>query len=601
MTTRDHTTTPLPTPATTSPTLATTTAPSTPTSGTPTLPRRGVLTGAVGLVGAAGAVGAAGLVAAPAHARPADQRASAAAPRLTRDPFTLGVASGDPAPDGFVIWTRLAPDPVAADGLGGMPARRYAVAWQVALDDRFRRVVRAGAARTGPESAHAVHVELRGLEPGREYFYRFRTGAHASRTGRAVTAPAPGTTPAALTMAFASCSNFPAGWFTAYRRLAEDHPDLVLHLGDYQYEGAYRATDLRPHAGPETTTLAGYRQRLAQYKTDPDLQEAHAVAPWLVVWDDHEVDNNYAADVPEEKSPQQDGFLERRAAAYRAYYENMPLRRTSVPRGPDLQLFRRIAWGDLATFHMLDTRQYRSDQACGDGYDDCPDAADPARSLPGRAQEEWLAQGFRDSRAHWDLLGQQVFFGRRDNDPGAASTVSMDSWDGYPASRQRVVDSWVDSPVRNAVVLTGDVHAHWASSITRTADDPTSAPVGTEFVTTSITSGGDGYDQPDGTHPWAAWNPNLTFWTNLRGYVRTRITADELAVDHRCVPRVTTPDAPVLTRRSWVVESGSPVMHVTADHPLAAPAAGASGRSGRARPRTDAEIVADTLRAEGAA
>ena len=201
-------------------------------------------------------------------------------------------------------------------------------------------------------------------------------------------------------MAFVSCSNYPAGFFTAYRHLAEERPDLVLHLGDYQYEGGAAANALgRPHAGPETVTLANYRQRQAQYKTDPDLQAAHAAAPWLAVWDDHEVDNNYADEVPE-KPADAATFRERRAAAYRAYYENMPLRRTSVPSGPDLQLFRRVEWGDLATFHMLDTRQYRSDQSCGDGYDDCPESFDPARSLPGAAQEAWLADGFRRLPRH---------------------------------------------------------------------------------------------------------------------------------------------------------------------------------------------------------
>ena len=239
-------------------------------------------------------------------------------------------------------------------------------------------------------------------------------------------------------MAFASCSNFPAGFFTAYRHLAEERPDLILHLGDYQYEGPAGTSPIgRAHVGPETVTLANYRQRQAQYKSDPDLQAAHAAAPWLAVWDDHEVDNNYADEIPE-RAADAPTFLERRAAAYRAYYENMPLRRTSVPSGPGMQLYRRVQWGTLATFHMLDTRQYRDDQACGDGYDDCPDAADPARSLPGAAQEAWLADGFRTSEATWDVLGQQVFFGRRDNDAGAANTVSMDAWDGYPASRERV-------------------------------------------------------------------------------------------------------------------------------------------------------------------
>ena len=314
----------------------------------------------------------------------ADLRATAASPALKTDPFRLGVASGDPSPDGFVLWTRLAPEPLAADGMGGMPARPYEVLWQVASDDRFEDVVRAGAATASPAWAYAVHVEVAGLEPGREYFYRFRQAQWLSAVGRGVTTPAPGAAVSSLSLAFASCSNFPAGYFSAYRALADERPDLILHLGDYQYEGGGNGVG-RNHVGPVTTTLAHYRRRHAQYKTDPDLQAAHAAAPWLAVWDDHEVDNNYAGLVAA-TAREQGGFAERRAAAYRAYYENLPLRRTSIPAGPDLRLFRRVQWGDLASFHMLDTRQYRDDQACGDGFKDCDRAARPARTLLGDAQ-----------------------------------------------------------------------------------------------------------------------------------------------------------------------------------------------------------------------
>jgi len=521
-----------------------------------------------------------------------DLRPTAATPRLSTDPFTLGIASGDPAPDGFVIWTRLAPSPLNDDGLGGMPSRRYEVRWEVARDPRFRRVERRGTVNAGPETAHAVHVELGRLDPGREYHYRFHVDGWTSPSGRTVTTPRPDAAGGALTMAFASCSNYPAGFFTAYRHLAEEQPDLVLHLGDYQYEyGAAPNPIGRAVVGPETVTLANYRQRHAQYKTDPDLQLAHAAAPWLVVWDDHEVDNNYADEIPENPIDAPT-FRERRAAAYRAYYESMPLRRSSVPLGPDLQLYRRVRWGRLATFHLLDTRQYRSDQACGDGYQDCPDAADPARSLPGTPQEDWLADGFQQSDTRWDLLAQQVFFGRRDNDAGAATTVSMDSWDGYPASRDRLVQAWQGAQVRNPVVLTGDVHAHWASEIVEDWNDPTSQVVGSELVASSITSGGDGYDEPNGAHPWAAWNPNLRFWTNLRGYVSTRITRDTLTADYRCVPRVTVPDADVFTRRSYVIEDGVRGLQLASDNPMPP-----GSRARRALPGPE-QIIEDTIREE---
>ena len=284
-------------------------------------------------------------------------------PRLATDPFTLGVASGDPASDGAVIWTRLAPNPLADDGLGGMPARVVDVEWEVAADERFTHVEQRGLVSATPDGAHSVHVELTGLRPGADYFYRFRTGGYVSPAGRTRTAPEPGSM-ASMTMCVASCSNFEQGWFTAYRHLADENPDLVVHLGDYQYEYAAGAGGtVREHVGPETVTLANYRQRYAQYKTDKDLQAAHACAPWLVVFDDHEVADNWADEVPEKPDP---AFLDRRAAALRAYYENMPLRRSSMPRGIDMQLYRRVHWGGLATLHMLDTRQYRDDQPCGD-------------------------------------------------------------------------------------------------------------------------------------------------------------------------------------------------------------------------------------------
>ena len=516
-----------------------------------------------------------------------DTRATAAAAPLRGDPFTLGVASGDPSPDGFVIWTRLALDPLALDGTGGMPSRRRPVQWQLATDERFRQVVRRGQTYAGPGSGHAVHVELRGLEPGREYFYRFRTGRALSRTGRALTAPAAGSMPSALAMSFVSCSQYEHGFFAAYARLAEDRPDLVLHLGDYQYEytkDTYVSPtgNVRDHDGPETVTLANYRQRHAQYKTDEDLQDAHAVAPWLVVWDDHELDNNWADETPEniESVP---GFLDRRAAAFQAYYENMPLRRTSVPHGIDMQLYRRVGWGQLASFHLLDTRQFRDDQACGDGYDDCPGASSRRRSITGNSQERWLLDNFTTSTARWDVLGQQVFFAQRDSDAGPLTVTSMDAWDGYTASRRRITRGWMDADVRNPVVLTGDVHAHWASELTLDYADPDAPSVGTELVCSSITSGGDGLDEPTGTHPWFAQNPHLRFWNNLRGYVRTTITPQQMDVDFRCVPLVTEPDADAFTRRSYAIVDGDRTLHQTADNP-------STGRTLRQRGYTPAEV-----------
>ncbi len=522
-----------------------------------------------------------------------DTRASAAAPPPVRNPFTLGVASGDPLPDGMVLWTRLAVNPLADNGLGGMASSTYEVRWMVATDSQFRNIVRLGTVAAGPATAHSVHVEVSGLLPGREYFYRFKLGAYSSRVGRTRTAPSFDSVTGSLAMSYVSCVSYERGWFTAYRRLAEDQPDLILHLGDYYYEyqqGTTAGSTVRAVRGPETLTLANYRQRHAQYRTDPDLQAAHAVAPWMVVFDDHEVENNWADEMPE-KPAEAPKFRARRAAAFKAYYENMPLRRASLPNGPDMQLYRRLQWGRLANLHMLDTRQYRSDQACSDGYKDCPAAADPARSLPGIAQEQWLANGFASSRATWDILGQQVFFSRRDRTPTPDVTVEMDSWDGYPTSRARVINAWVNAQVRNPIVLTGDVHAHWASDVLQNFDDPDSPVVGSEFVTTSITSGADGYDEPTGQHPWAAYNPTMKFWTNLRGYVNTRITPESFTADYRCVPKVTVKNLAAFTRARFVVDDGVRGLRQTLDSP--------SPAGTTLAPRSDAQKIRDTLVSEG--
>ncbi|NUS08594.1 MAG: alkaline phosphatase [Nonomuraea sp.] len=523
---------------------------------------------------AAGAAAAIPATAANAEPEPAAETAQALASRgLSTDPFTLGVACGDPDHEGFVLWTRLAQSPLAEDGAGGMPRRPFPVRWQVYADERGRRVVRSGVAVAAPEWGHSVHVEVDRLSSDREYWYRFRVGPYVSPMGRARTAPHPLSYGGALSMAFVSCAQYEHGYFTSYRRLAEEHPDLILHLGDYQYEytkDTYTIPggNVRDHEGPETETLADYRQRHAQYKADPDLQAAHAAAPWLVVWDDHELDNNWAGEVPEKPEVPQPDFPARRAAAFRAYYENMPLRRTSIPRGVDMQLYRRIRWGALATFHMMDTRQYRDDQGCGDGYRDCPAAVDPARSITGAEQEAWLIDGFHRSRAQWDILGQQVFFAQRDNNAGPAKITSMDAWDGYVASRQRITRGWVDAGVRNAVVLTGDVHAHWASDLKLDYDDPTGPSVGSELVASSISTGGDGADSDPATHPYLAINPHLKFYNNQRGYVLTKIERELLTADFKVVPQVREPGAEAYTRATFVVEDRVPGVRQTYLRPM---------------------------------
>ena len=495
-----------------------------------------------------------------------NRRAAADGGPIPSSPFSLGVASGEPEPDGFVLWTRLATDPLAPDGSGGMPARAVPVRWEVAEDERFSRVLRRGTEVSRPETGHSVHAEITGLAAGREYFYRFRAANQISSAGRTRTAPAPGSA-APLRMGFASCSMWEHGYFTAYRHMAEEDLDLIVHLGDYIYEYApseYRSPtgNVRSFANGHIYTLADYRIRHAQYRTDPDLQAAHASTPWIVTWDDHEVDNNWADEIPENDGQTREAFLARRAAALQAYWENMPLRRSSLPRGIDMQLYRRLGWGSLATFHVLDTRQYRDDQACGDRTRiGCTERLDPARTLTGDAQERWLLDGLDRSPATWDVLAQQVVFSQRDFEAGPLQRFSMDAWDGYKASRDRVMAGIVDRGGRrplNPVVLTGDVHVNYAAELKQNFDDPASPTTGVEFIGTSITSGGNGSDTTTGGQTVLQENPHFKFFNAQRGYVRCTVTDQLWRSDYRVLPYVTSPGAPVSTRASFVTEAGRP-------------------------------------------
>ncbi|GII84890.1 alkaline phosphatase D [Sphaerisporangium siamense] len=491
----------------------------------------------------------------PAGSRAASTRAG----RLAPDPFTLGIASGDPAPDGFVLWTRLAPDPLAPDGRGGMPSRDADVAWQVAADEGFRQVVRAGTATARPGSAHAVHVEVHGLAPGREYFYRFRAGGHVSETGRTRTAPAASTATGAFTFAAVSCAQYEHGFYTAYRRMAEQHPDLVVHLGDYIYEysgGVYTAAqgNVRRHVGGKLQTLADYRLRHAQYKTDPDLQLAHRTSPWLVIFDDHEVENNWAADVPGTQAP---AFEARKAAGFQAYYENMPLRASAVARGRHVKINRRVDWGALATFHLLDTRQFRDDQPCGDGMrSGCDERLGQERVMLGEDQMTWLAAGLGASPATWNLVAQQVVVGQRDYRLGPGRELNVDAWDGYPADRDRLLRALSSSNAGNPVVLTGDAHVASASDLTADFDDPDARRVGVELVSTSISSDGDGYHDPARDAALLAENPALRFVNERRGYIMCTAGPDALTADFRTLDHISRKGAPARTAATFTVPAG---------------------------------------------
>jgi alkaline phosphatase D len=464
-------------------------------------------------------------------------------PRL-RNPFPLGVASGDPTPDGFVLWTRLLPE----GGLGPEPVE---LRWEVAADESMRRLVRRGSLEALADEAHSVHVELAGLAPDRWYWYRFIAGGETSPVGRTRTAPAPGTTPASLRFAFAACQQYEQGYYVAHRDIAARAPDLVCFLGDYIYESSWGRVRVRSHGAPDPQTLEEYRARYALYKSDKDLQAAHEAAPWVVTWDDHEVVDDYANDRARAASGA--AFLARRAAAYRAFWEHMPLPRSAKPEGPDAQLFRRIAFGDLATFHVLDDRQYRTYQACSlDGGSrvvaraDCPALDDPQATLLGWRQERWLEEGLGASRTRWNVLAQQTRMARRSFGPEEPGYWN-DGWDGYAAARRRLLDFIAARRPQGPLVVGGDIHAFLVAELRPDFDRPETPPVATEFVGSSITSQGrtrarvpaDGHIQlEDGEQ---------------RGYAEATLHPREATVELRAAQDIHDPLSGVATFRRYVV------------------------------------------------
>lgn len=480
-----------------------------------------------------------------------------------KDPFTLGVASGDPLHDSVVLWTRLATDPFAEDGSGGMPNHAVRVNYEVAKDESFRDVVKRDHVLATPELGHSVHPEVHGLEQDREYFYRFRVGREISMSGRTKTMPDPAASPSELRFAFASCNAWHDGFYTAYEHLAEEDVEFVVHLGDYLYEYGVgennRGVDVDERFHTETYDLARYRLQYSLYKSEEPLILAHAQFPWIQTIDDHEVDNNWASDIPE-KPEEADGFLDRRAAAFQAMYENMPLRHAQMPSGPDVRLHRRLPYGTLADLTMLDTRQYRSDQPCGDGTStDCPERFDPDQTMLGGKQKEWLLEGFTNSAARWQVLGNQIPMAETDHDPSDDVTeIWLDPWDGYVVEREEVLAAAQQRGVRNLVVVTGDRHTNYAVDLKTDYANPDSATVGSEFVGTSISSGGDGEDMNEQGEDFLAANPHLKFFNFQRGYVRVHLTPELWTTDFRVVDYVTQPGAPISTRATYVVEDGTP-------------------------------------------
>jgi alkaline phosphatase D len=494
---------------------------------------------------------------AAAVTQPFVSRRVLAAPVFSAYPFSLGVASGDPQPDGVVLWTRLAPDPVQG---GGMPMALVEVGWEVSGDRTFRTVVQKGVALARPELAHSVHVEASGLEPDREYWYRFRAGTEISQIGRTKTAPRAGADVSQLRFGLCGCSHYETGYFTAYRRLAEEQFDFVIHTGDYIYEGradgGRNEGRVRQHNSDEIYTLVDYRNRYALYKSDPDLMAAHRSAPFIVSFDDHEVENNYAGDTDENGTPAE-VFVLRRAAAYQAYYEHMPLRTASLPAGSNIRIYRRLHFGNLIDLNVLDTRQWRSDQGCGDGFRNCPAALDPGRTMLGAVQEKWLFDNLATAKARWTVLSQQVYSFARDNgkvNPNAR--YNMDTWDGYAAARTRLYSRLKETRAPNPIVLSGDVHVHFGADLKLDFTDPKSETIGVEFTNTSISAGGDGADVSATWEPTRPDNPHIRYHSARRGYVAITATPATMRADFRILDKVTVRDQPIRTGGSVVVEAG---------------------------------------------
>ena len=479
-------------------------------------------------------------------------RTAQARPRFAADPFALGVASGYPSAGGVVLWTRL---------LGDLDSAPIRVRWELAADESMRHIVASGVETATPEWAHSVHVEVKGLAPARPYWYRFISGDAVSPVGRTSTAPRRDARVERLRFAFASCQQYEQGYYGAWRHAVADDPELIVFLGDYIYESSWGRDHVRAQDPGEPYSLDEYRMRYACYKSDLDLQAAHAACPWLVTWDDHEVDNDYASDRPEDGMPR-GRFLARRAAAYRAYYEHMPLPARMRPQGPHMRLYTQLGWGTLARFFVLDDRQYRAYQVCprrhGGGNvvrdAECPARDEPGRSMLGARQEAWLERAFAGSRAGWNIVAQQTLMAQFTRGTGAARRFWTDGWDGYPAARRKLLESMARQRLANPVVIGGDVHFHAVADLKADFDDPAAPVLASEFCGTSITSQARAQAELDAER---ADNPHVKLADGrYRGYVRVELRARTLQANLRAMATVRTRDAPCTTLASFVVEDG---------------------------------------------
>lgn len=469
---------------------------------------------------------------------------------LDADPFTLGVASGDPLPESVILWTRLAPDPLASDGGGGAPADPIDVAWDLALDDAFEQLVGSGTATAEPAHGHSVHVDADGLDPATDYFYRFRVGDFTSPVGRTRTLPAADSSPEQVRLAIANCQYFESGYYAAYRYIAEDQVDLVVHLGDYIYELPALGGERSSAPTQTPTTLEAFRLRYSSYKVDPDLQAAHASAPFTLTWDDHEVADNYMGDtLPNGAAPAEVRRL--RAAAYQAWWENLPVR-VDPPDGPDLVVYHDVTFGDLARLYLLDERQYADEPPCrGETvpYDDgnCAAVDDPRTRL-GAEQEAWLDETAGQGGVTWNLLGTPVALAGIDLGTDEPEYF-LDLWDGYPQARQQVIE--LLATVDNPVVISGDYHQGMVLDVNETPFDTDSPLVATEFMAPPISS-------VLFSQPVDARTPQLHEQLDGNGYLLVTVTPDDVTADFRILDDVRDPDSDVTTASTWRVDAGDP-------------------------------------------
>lgn len=481
---------------------------------------------------------------------------------LPVDPFTLGVASGDPSETSVILWTRLAPDPLTSGG--GMPPEDIDVAWEIAVDPDFAEVSAHGTTTATAAHAHSVHVRV-DIQPDGAYHYRFHAGGYTSPVGLTRAAPSTTATPQTVRFASASCQNYQDGYYVAHADIATQAPDFVVFLGDYIYEGGAAQIGVndvvRTHGTDECTSLDDYRNRYALYKTDPDLQAAHRVAPWFVIWDDHEVENNYAGTTPQGPADAQ-AFLERRRAAYTAWWEHQPvdLPAPSDVVGDDYRIYRAMQWGSLLTMSLLDGRQYRSDQACGDQTLDldpaCPETFDPTRTMLGDAQEAWLFEQLSASGSAWNVIAQQTIFG---DVTLADAVLNYDQWDGYPVQRNRIVDRLATDGIRDVVVLTGDIHFA-GTGVIRSGGRGTGTPVGVEFVATSISSGGR--VDPAVTEVVKAIPDIVDVELEHRGYILHTVTPELWRAEYRMAQTVKEPTSALFVHATYRVAAGTALVTI---------------------------------------